>query len=273
MARSLNKELLEMMTTGKYKKVIETVRNDRSLSFEIRDGKGIIYYKKGKVLTLAKDRQEEISSGYDKYGSGVPKLDLQRPKKYFDDCKTLIDNYAKYMEFTMQQMIASQNVDENSEFLVIDMEYQYEQKDVPADERIDKTRIDLVAIELATKAIVLFELKQGCGALEGRSGIEDHIKKTQKHIDTEDFCKKLRRDIKAIIGQKVQLGMLDEYANKCIEYIDTAEIKMMFIFVYSSPEERMSYDKMIKDFKNNGGSCPQTHYFNMSYKLSKNSIE
>ena len=272
MARSLNNELLEKMKTGEYKRVIETVRKDRSLSFEIRDGKGIIYYKKGKVLTLAKDRQE-ISKGYDKYGSGVPELDLQNPKKYFEDCKTLVDNYAKYREFTMQQLIASQNVDEQSEFLVIDMEYQYEQNDVPKDKRIDKTRIDLVAIEKASNAIVLFELKQGCGALEGKSGIEDHIKKTQKHIDTEDFCKKLRRDIKAIIDQKVQLGMLDEYANKYIEPIDTAEIKMMFIFVYSSPEERMSYDKMIEEIKKKGGNCPQTHYFNMSYRLTNKSIK
>lgn len=53
MARKLSNKLLEMFVNhGEYANILETVKADKELSFEIREGEAIIYYKKGKVFNF-----------------------------------------------------------------------------------------------------------------------------------------------------------------------------------------------------------------------------
>ena len=65
MARKLNDELVRKLAPqGEYANILKEVIKDKELSLEIREGKAIIYYQKGKILTLSKDKIEYLSSGY-----------------------------------------------------------------------------------------------------------------------------------------------------------------------------------------------------------------
>ena len=267
MARKLNNELLEKLKPqGEYANILNEVIKDKELSLEIREGKAIIYYKKGKILTLSKDKIEYLSLGYYKNKEEQPKLSDEQikktPKEYFKTAKSLVDNHGDKKEFTIQQLIAAENVSTDSDYLVIDMEYQYKQSNIPTNERLLRTRIDLLAIEKESKDIILFELKQGVGALNGKSGIEDHIQKTERLIENTQFRKALLKDVETIIRQKSELQILPG-ADKWIDDIKKkATIKPMFIFVYSNDKEKEEFDKILED------KIP-TIYFHPNYILKK----
>lgn len=141
----------------------------------------------------------------------------------------------------------SENASVNNDYLVIDMEYQYKQSGILKSERLPFTRIDLVAIEKKSKDIVLFELKQGINALNGNSGVDDHIEKMNKLIEDEKFRKALVEDVETIIKQKVKLQILSEEVENWIDEIKkNVVIKPMFIYVYSDKEEKKEYDNILK---------------------------
>lgn len=268
MARKLSDELLKKLAPqGEYANILKEVIQDKELSLEIREGKAIIYYRKGKILTLSKNGIEELSPGYYK---GQEKQSIfsdeqqvkKAPKVYFKIAKSLVDGHGSKKEFTIQQLIAVENSSIDGDYLVIDMEYQYKQGNIPKDERLPFTRIDLLAIEKESKDIILFELKQSVNALNGKSGIVDHIKKTRCLIEDSLFRKSLIEDVETIIKQKSELQILPG-ADKWIEEIKKkATIKPMFIFVYFKDKEKEEYDKILEN------RIP-TIYFHPNYVLTK----
>ena len=266
MARKLSNKLLEMFVNhGEYANILKMVNKDKELSLEIRDRKAIVYYKKGKILTLFEKGIECLSKKYYE-GKDVTfteqgiKDDIQ---KYFKQAKQFVDEYRNKKEFTIQQFIMSENSSVDNDYLVIDMEYQYEQSNIPESERLPRARIDLVAIEKESKDIVLFELKQGINALNGNSGVDDHIKKMNILIEDEKFRKALVEDVETIIRQKVKLQILSEEAENWIDEIKkNVVIKPMFIYVYYDKEEKEGYDNILK------GRIP-TIYFDFRYILKK----
>lgn len=69
------------------------------------------------------------------------------------------------------------------------MEWQLPQADIKKEERISRTRIDLVVVDTqkndkGENDIYLGELKVGMDAIGGKSGIIDHIEKTNKLINS-----------------------------------------------------------------------------------------
>ena len=148
----------------------------------------------------------------------------------------------------------------NNDYLVIDMEYQYKQSDIAKDERLPFTRIDLLAIEKESKDIILFELKQGIKALNGKSGVEEHVQKSKTLIEDEKCAHAILEDVRTIVEQKVELKLLPEEAKNYIK--ENANIKPMFIFVYSDEKEKEEYDAIPKN------DVP-TIYFNFRYILKK----
>lgn len=275
MGRKLSNKLLDELVRGKYANILKVVTRDKELSLEIRNGKAIIYYQKGKILTLSDKPNksnkclELLSNGYykEEYTPDAFKEEYsdelieEHPEQYFEVAKSFINEYGpRRTEFTIQQLIASENASIDNDYLVIDMEYQYEQRNVPQNERIDFTRIDLLAIEKESKDIVLFELKQGVNSLKGDSGITEHIRKSKILIDDKRCANAIREDVKTIINQKVDLKLFPEEARNYIK--EEANIKPMFIFVYFKNRERDEYDRILNQ------RVP-TIYFNFSYVLKK----
>lgn len=259
MARTLTPELIGKLKEGKYTKILREIIQDPELSLEVRTGgEAKVYYNKGCVLTLSAKKIKGLDPKYIKDGRQVPVLDLKNPKKYLSEAKELVRAHSKKLEFSIQQNIAKSNQNLDSEYFVVDMEYQFPQHNIPKEQRLgERTRIDLVGIKRKTGDIILFELKQGLSALSGKSGAGDHFDKMTKHIKNGDFCKVLREDVSAIIKDKKELGIIP--ANAPEPKLD-GNITIMYIFAYNSDRERVEYEKKYGSY--------ETIYIDTRYKLS-----
>ena len=95
--------------------------------------------------------------------------------------------------------------------------------------------------------IYLGELKVGMDAIGGKSGIIDHIKKTNKLICSPKACAVLREDVGSIIRQKGALGLFEgDYTG--LNLSDTP--RMMIILAYRGNEEKKALkeqEKIAKD--------------------------
>lgn len=227
--RAITPKHIEAYQKGCLKKLFDVIANDPELSFEIRKYEVIVYYRKGKILTIKyTDKNEFQIKPLDKrYYKDVAQIDLFETKNlaytlkntsylrnYFKQAKKLVYNHKIGLEFSVQQNIALGNRSFNNRFLVVDMEWEFSQAEIKKTERVGRTRIDLIIVdtqvnEFGTNDIYLTELKVGTGAVGGKSGIIDHIKKTKAIIDKEEVCKDLKNDIENIIDIKSCLGLID----------------------------------------------------------------
>lgn len=253
---------------GCLQKLFNVIKDDPELSFEIRvKNEVMIYYHKDRILTIrfckGKPSIEALSKKYYKNATLSFVLfehdDLMETlrhtdqlRKYFKEAKQLISSYKAGPEFEVQQNIASGNRSFNNRFVVVDMEWQLPQSDIKKEERIIKTRFDLVVVDtkkndMGENDIYLGELKVGMGATGGKSGIEDHVIKTNKIINNAKACAALRDDVESIIRQKSDLGLF-EGNHTGLNLSDTP--RMMLILAYRGNEEKNALEgqeKIAKD--------------------------
>jgi len=245
MARLLNPELLYKLKEGEFREILKYVNTDPELSLEIRTASvAMVYYKKSKVLSLYSRRKEPkiLSEGYWKTEE-QPIIDLQKPEDFFICTKALVDNHKKKnVEFSIQQKILADNNSDKNQFLVIDMEYQFAQN-IIKERTKEKTRFDLIAIDLKNNKIVLFELKQGFASSEGKSGVTDHLSKFAEHINHLEFSKNLILDIKNIIEQKVVLGIYNFDSTSIVQRLDKAIVEFLIVFASNDQHEKLRYQQ------------------------------
>jgi len=186
---------------GCLQKLFDVIKEDPELSFEIRmNNKVMIYYHKDRILTISyckgKPSIDTLSEKY--YKTATPPFvsfedgdliqtlrDKSRLRQYFREAKRLVGSYKVGLEFEVQQNIALDNRSFSNRFVVVDMEWQLPQSDIKKEERISRTRIDLVVVDMKRNErgendIYLGELKVGMDATDGKSGIDAHIEKTNK---------------------------------------------------------------------------------------------
>ena len=261
-----NEHLQAYLEGGCLQKLFNVIKDDPELSFEIRvKNEVMIYYHKDRILTIrfckGKPSIEILSKKY--YKKDTPPSvsfddlmetlrDTDLLRKYFKEAKQLIGFYKADLEFEVQQNIASGNRSFNNRFVVVDMEWQLPQSDIKKEERIIKTRFDLVVVDtkkndMGENDIYLGELKVGMGATGGKSGIEDHVIKTNKIINNAKACAALRDDVESIIRQKADLGLFEgDYTG--LNLSDTP--RMMLILAYRGNEEKNALEgqeKIAKD--------------------------
>ena len=256
MARSIsNKHLKAYQKGGVLNKLFETIKEDPELAFEIRmNDEVMIYYHKDKILTITLNRKGEpkitiLSDKYYKEIGKKPKIDFQDPhhlkskeemRTYFREAKKLVYVYKMGAEFNVQQNIALGNQTYDNRFLVVDMEWEFSQAGIPVDERISKTRIDLIVVDTKPNAdgendIYLAELKLGLGATKGTSGTIDHVDKTAEIIYNQKACDALREDVESMIMQKTELGLIEGTMKE--EFHFSSKPKMMLILAYRGKME------------------------------------
>lgn len=245
---------------GCLQKLFDVIKEDPELSFEIRmNNKVMIYYHKDRILTISyckgKPSIDTLSEKY--YKNATPPSvsfedgdliqtlrDKSLLRQYFREAKLLVGSYKEGVEFEVQQNIALGNRSFSNRFVVVDMEWQLPQSDIKKEERISRTRIDLVVVDTqkndkGENDIYLGELKVGMDATDGKSGIVDHIEKTNKLICCPKACAVLRADVERIIRQKVALGLLEgDYAGLNL----SATPRMMLILADRGSEERRALE-------------------------------
>lgn len=249
---------------GCLQKLFDVIKEDPALSFEIRmNNKVMIYYHKDRILTISyfkgKPSIDTLSEKY--YKNATPPSvsfedgdliqtlrDKSQLRQYFREAKRLVGSYKAGVEFEVQQNIALGNRSFSNRFVVVDMEWQLPQSDIKKEERISRTRIDLVVVDTqkndkGENDVYLGELKVGMGATDGKSGIVDHIKKTNKIMSNPKACAVLRADVERIIRQKAALGLLEgDYAG--LNLSDTP--RMMLILAYRGSEEKSALKRQVE---------------------------
>lgn len=253
---------------GRLQKLFDVIKEDPELSFEIRmNNKVMIYYHKDRILTISyckgKPSIDTLSEKYYKTDTPPPVSfedgdliqtlrDKSQLRQYFREAKRLVGSYKVGEEFEVQQNIALGNRSFSNRFVVVDMEWQLPQSDIKKEERIIKTRFDLVVVdtkrnERGENDVYLGELKVGMGATGGKSGIVAHIEKTNEIMKSPKACAVLRADVERIIRQKVALGLLEgDYAGLNL----SATPRMMLILAYRGNEQKNALEgqeKIAKD--------------------------
>lgn len=249
---------------GCLQKLFDVIKEDPALSFEIRmNNKVMIYYHKDRILTISyckgKPSIDTLSEKYYKNAT-PPSVSFEdgdliqtlrnksQLRQYFREAKLLVGRYKEGVEFEVQQNIALGNRSFSNRFVVVDMEWQLPQSDIKKEERISRTRIDLVVVDTqkndkGENDVYLGELKVGMGAIGGKSGIFDHIEKTDKFMKSPKACAVLRADVERIIRQKAALGLLEgDYAGLNL----SATPRMMLILAHRGSEERQALEKQVE---------------------------
>jgi len=200
------------MTKGDLLPLLSYIKSDEELRLEVRQkGDAFVYYRKGKALEIKKLKVDS------KYGN-VPstKLAITKPAEFFRLIKESIDNWLnskkQRAEFDTQQNIAKFNQDINDKYVILDMEYAFDQNQIEKPNREKRAVFDLLGIEREINKIIFFEVKKGMGATKGKSGIKEHINDFQSYLFGKNFMsyrKNLLQDIKNIIEDKTRLGILN----------------------------------------------------------------
>jgi len=202
------------MTKGDLLPLLNYIKTDNELRLEVRQkGEAFVYYRKGKALEIGKLMVDK------KYGD-VPltELAVSNSSVYFSLIKIAIDNWLsskkERAEFDTQQKIAQINQDKEDKYIILDMEYAFEQNQIEPGKREKRSIFDLLGIERATNTVIFFEVKKGMGATKRKSGIEEHINDFKTYLygkNAELFRTNLIRDIKNIIEDKTKLEILKDF--------------------------------------------------------------
>ena len=87
-------------------------------------------------------------------------------------------------------------------------------------------------------------MKCGLGAVEGKSGIEDHVRMSQAIINNVYVRQILLGDVTSIIKQKTQLQLFE---GTPIDYTFSECPKIMFILANSSDYDKLSFNRIISN--------------------------
>ncbi|UBM61552.1 hypothetical protein LA303_09005 [Candidatus Sulfidibacterium hydrothermale] len=220
--RKIDNKLIARMINGDLSPLLDYIKSDNELRIEVRqDGDAYVYYRKGKALEIKTLKVDP------KYGNIPPtNLAISNPAEYFEHIKKTIDKWLEgnpRHEFDTQQNIAKSNQDITDKYVILDMEYAFEQNQIEKNNREKRAVFDLLGIERETNKIIFFEVKKGMDATKGKSGIEEHINDFENYLygkNSDTFRTNLFQDIKNIIEDKTRLGILnglnlfDSYSQK-----------------------------------------------------------
>jgi len=234
--RQLSKNLFNALKEGDLKGLLEYVKNDDTLDMEFRGKYFTIYYRGGKLLSVAEtDTKEYDFRPLDvQYHEGIELKNAPKDyDSYIPEAKHLIDYYictAKKNhlgEKEIQQLVVKENNyspnSNDTDYFIVDMEYE-------ESEKIEDGRFDLIALRWdSTSAarrkddvsLAIIEVKQGINSIrtsENSSGLRKHqkdfntfIEKKRNEGKLEAFCD----DMIEIFKQKCELGLVR--ANSKIE--------------------------------------------------------
>lgn len=221
--RKISAKLQEDLCSGILNPILANVHRDNNLTIEVRSNYINIYYRGGNMLRIS-----EKNTGYNF------EFDLQYIKED-NDAKTMISNLPKHVavrddaqawsvriptikaemdayfvfhkkvEREFQQLVVRENniggIAKKTDYYICDIEYQ-----------VGDTRLDLVAAKCTGRGkyrLALIEMKYADSALEGKSGIVDHVRKVYEYL-SENNIEDLKTEMHGILETKRTLKLVDD---------------------------------------------------------------
>lgn len=255
--RQLSCSLFRELKEGALHALLEFIKRDSSLDFQIRENYANVYYKGGNILKIkpksfdidkmyfhtAKDKNStDAKSDKTKLSEFVEKrkqllaLLPANPQEYFRKAKAVMDEWdealsdrVQHNEKKEQQQIALAN-QRNTDYVVLDLEYAVSRTSAfkyDGDEDKHVPRFDIIAIH--DGRLVVIELKKGLGAVSGTSGVRPHID-CFNHTIGRDAKGLFVLEMRELLKQKKELGLLDES-------LTIKDTKPTFVFAFADKNE------------------------------------
>lgn len=267
--RAISNVFLTDLKEGKLSDVLEIIKKDSSLDLEMRGKKIIVYYQGLKLLSI-----NEKKGGYEltamekkycnrKHGDKVqiPELSRDNIKEYIIEAKNVIDTYdiKCHFESEVKQLIVKENnissIANGTDFYVIDIEYNVD----------GEKQFDIVALHIKSDknermkgnaSIAIIEIKAGNNSLRTSTqnpGIERHMKDFKTFVINEEHKKKFFTDMKEIVKQKHELGLLKGLSSNTINRLNISnEIEFYVVlsnFKKASTQLKRELDEISDDCK------------------------
>ena len=185
-------------------------------------------------------------------------------KKWEETLNATINISHKEKQEQQQIVIANRN---DTDYVVLDLEYEVSTDSEFKYDGIVKgkarPRFDIIAIH--NSQIIVIELKKGLGAIEGKSGIKDHID-SYMHTIGRDYKKLFVADMRELLKQKQDLGILDKS-------IIINNEKPKFVFAFADEEGKDEFYPFVKKCCEQGYSGEFIKIDPMTHILKQVNIE
>jgi hypothetical protein len=247
------------LNNGKLSPLLSRIKEDDTLMLALRDGYINIYYRGGNLLKI-----EQKSSG----GKYIASFDTKYNKKNVQplpvnfpcpinneaDSRTLVDaipalkysmdryfSQHRKAEREFQQLVARENncapISNETEYFIVDIEVAG---------ALPKARFDMLAVrwlrderkKQGTLVPVLIEMKYGSKALEGDSGLNEHMEDAVSLRADNTSWNSLRKGLEDQINQLDELGLLNfnrAATVKRLEIDHNATLELIFMLANYNP--------------------------------------
>jgi hypothetical protein len=219
--RTINNRFIHDLLDGDLSYFLIEVKNNKTLSLEIRDGYINIYYRGGNLLRIT---QKQV--GYEfffdvKYCTqendkllieSLSKRDSISYNRHFHELIDIMDQWFELhpkLEREHQHSLFINNLK------IVDVEYQVR----------NVSRLDMLMVDGNTLYIV--ENKYGLGAVSGKAGLAKHYQDISKIIEDNETRNQLLKSIEHITHIKHTLGL----RNYVVKVEDIHNIEILFVLV------------------------------------------
>ncbi len=228
MPRGLKPEFLEAFLSGLLKPILDRVKRDNTLDFQIRKDEVHIYYRGGKILGIKPMGATAYGFTFDpKYFAGGAETVLPKVVSTNEQIGCWIDNLPQLKqamdyhittkvekpEREFQQLVVRENnygrVSNDTDYFIVDCEYSHP--------TLANGKTDLVAFKWLSQSqdrkrgevrLAFIELKYGDDALAGGSGLVEHVKHMRAIVQDQDAVNVTAEEMKKVFAQKRKLGLV-----------------------------------------------------------------
>lgn len=219
--RLIDKRFIHDLLEGELTTYLSEVKNNKTLSLEIRDGYINIYYRGGNLLRITQKK-----AGYEFFFDA--KYCIQ------ENDKALIESFSKHdsisyikhfhglIEFMDQWFETHPKLEREHQHSllihnpkIVDVEYQVK----------NISRLDMLMVDGNTLYVV--ENKYGLGAVSGKAGLAKHYQDISRIIEDSETRNQLLKSVEHITHIKHALGLRDYV----VKVEDIHNIEILFVMV------------------------------------------
>ena len=244
--RMLGRTFMEDLKTGILKDILDVIRQDQSLDFQIRNNRVHVYYRGGRILNLMPKSSKGYFASFDEnycvrqahteedlkqrvHLRSMPALpnhimtegDAHKYSESISQLKAIMDGWFVHhpkIEKTHQQLVIDQNNklagSDKTDFFIIDIEYtkHRDRFDMvamswPTDTAQDNPRLAFIEFKVGDNALRSSTTRTGVDTVRKIPGLAQHLDDFSRFITPDNYAS-VREEMLIVLKQKIELDVL-----------------------------------------------------------------